>query len=36
VIDAEPVEVGTVLAPQMQEVLEPFGRDERRARALAL
>src|SRR5438045_5455380 len=35
-VDAEPVEVGTVLAPQMQEMLEAVGRDERRARALPL
>src|SRR5436190_6225511 len=35
-VDTEPVEVGTVLAPQMQEMIESVGRDERRARTLAL
>ena len=35
-IGAEPVQVGAVLPAQMEEVLEPCGRDERRARALAL
>jgi hypothetical protein len=36
VVLAEPVEVRPRLAPQMEDVLEPLGRDERRARAFAL
>ena len=35
-VGAEPVELGTVLPPQVQQVLEALGADERRARALAL
>ena len=33
---AEPVEVSAILAAEVEQVLEPGGRDERRARALAL
>ncbi len=36
VLLAEPVEVSARLAPQVQDVLEPFGRDEGGARALPL
>ena len=36
VIDAEPIEVRTVLPSQVQQVLEPGGRDERRSRPFAL
>ena len=35
-VGAQPVQVCAVLAPQMEEMLETRGRDERRARALAL
>jgi hypothetical protein len=36
VVDAESVKLGPVLPPQVQQVLEPFGGDERGCRPLAL
>ena len=35
-VDAEPVEVSAILAAEVKQMLEAGGRDERRARALAL